>query len=322
MGIRTGFSIALMVAVLVAWEYAPAMRGGFVYEDYRSVDACSSTGLQGRLGTRALWCWQLAGYQSPLAFHALNLGLHLVVVGLVLGVVWSFTGQALPTGLAAAFFGVNAVNVEAVAYLSSRSELLAAIGVLGACLAALQRRWWLVPICLALGWFGKESAVVALILVPVCLWYQRGRPWGWVAGLSATVLVYQILERTWRWWVDAPDRITWGVLQATALARLLVLSILPIGQTVDYDYAAVPMALRGFAVVMLLAGLTWAVMQRSRLLLCGVAWILCAAAPRFIVPTPRSVFPEHQFYLPLVGVAIMLASVFIQESHDDYRTAL
>ncbi len=31
-----------------------------------------------------------------------------------------------------------------------------------------------------------------------------------------------------------------------------------------------------------------------------------------LTPTPASVFSEHQFYLPLVGVALALASVFAE----------
>ncbi len=318
MGIRTSLSIALMVAVLVAWEYAPAMRGGFVYEDYRSVDACDASGLEGRLGTRALWCAQRG--QPMLAFHAVNLALHGLVTVLVGLLVWRLTGHAVGALLAAAFFGLNAINVEAVAYLSSRGELLAAVGAIGACLAAVSRRWWLVPVALVVGWSGKESAVIALLLVPVCLWYQRGRPWGWVTGLAAVIVVYQLLERTWQWWQDGPSRLSWALTQSTAIARLTALAVLPFGQTVDYDYARVPVALQVFAAGMIVAGLVWAVRQRNRLLLCGAAWTACACAPRLLVPTPSSVFSEHQFYLPLVGMALILASLL--EPHGHYRPAL
>ncbi len=317
--------VAVALVALVTWEYAPALRGGFVYEDYKSVDACASSGLAGRLGTRALWCWQANGRQSLVAFHALNLSLHLLVVGLVAGLVWSLTGQAVPAGLAAAFFALNAVNVEAVAYLSGRSELLAAAGVLGACLAALYRRWVLVLPLAILGWDGKESAIVAVMLVPLCLWYTRRRAWGWACAGMGAIVGLAILLHTAVWWTYAgtPIRLAWASLQTTAIVRMGLLSVLPFGQTVDYDYTRVPVAIQVFAAVMLLAGLGWTWTQRAnRLLVCGVAWVVCAAWPRLIVPTPQSIFPEHQFYLPLVGMALILASLVTQEPHGHYRPAL
>lgn len=313
---------ALLVA-LVTWEYAPALRGGFVYEDYTWTDGCAAVPGAPAIGftlrkaaMRESWCAQ-AG-QPATAFHFVSLGLHLIVVGLVGALVWMLTGHAWAAWLAAAFFGVNAVGVEAVAYLSSRGELIAAIGVLGACLAALHRSWLLVGLLIVLGLTGKETAIVAVMLVPLCLWYQRGRPWGLLAALAWAVLGVLILRETatwWPWWQARPALGSWALLQTTAIARVLVLSVLPFGQTVDYDYARVPMALEWFAASFLLAGMIWAVLQPSRLRLCGVAWIVCAVAPRLLVPTPASVFSEHQFYLPLVGVALVLASFFTQESH-------
>jgi hypothetical protein len=308
--------LVAVLALLIGWVYAPSLRGGFVYEDYKAVDACAvhagesqpwlaRLGLRERGLTRASWCWQ----QSAQAMRWTNLGLHLVVVGLVWRLAWALTGESVASMLAAAFFGLNAVAVESVAYLSSRGELIAAIGVLGACLAARHRQWVAVAPLLLLGWLGKETAVVGLLLVPLV-----ARSWTGLA-VGAAVLVAGILTKTALWWTyaDMPGRLDWALVQGTALARLLVLSIVPVGQTVDYDYATVPAAMQGFACAMLLAGLVWAAMQRSRVLLMGAVWVLCAAAPRLLVPTPRSVFSEHQFYVPLVGVALMLASVFLEQ---------
>ncbi len=314
--------LGTLLAALIGWEYTPALRGGFVYEDARMTDACAMPGrwvLNTRPLTQGTWCAQLG--QSPAAFHAVNLGLHLLVTALVGGLVWTLTTNPTAALFAAAFFGLNAVGVEAVAYLSGRSELIAAIGVLGACLAAL-RDWWIaLSLCLLLGWWGKESAAVGLMLVPLCLWYQRWRLWAWLPALGASVLVAGLLIWTATWRQDG-HLWAWAGLQTSALVRLIGLSVLPLGQTVDYDYARVPVALQLFAAGMLMAGTIWAWRQRNRLLLCGVAWVLCAALPRLLVPTPRSVFPEHQFYLPLVGMALMLAGLLTQESHGHYRAAL
>lgn len=312
---------ALLLVGLLAWEYVPAMRGGFVYEDANLNDACDRARFVWYRQTRPLtmgsWCTQRTS--SPLARHAVNLALHGAVTALVGGLVWAVTREVWASAFAAAFFGLNAVGVEAVAYLSGRSELIAALGVTGACLAALQRRWWLVGVGALVGVGGKESAIVALLLVPLCLWYARGPRWAWGVGLGAVLVGGGIARRTATWWVDwAPG--SWALLQVSAWARLSVLSVLPFGQTVDYDYAHVPLALQVVALAALVAAGWWA--RASRLRWFGACWVALASAPRLIVPTPRSVFSEHQFYLPLVGMAIVLASCLTQESHGHYRPAL
>lgn len=305
---------ATAIALLIVWVYAPSLRGGFVYEDYKSVDACTVVpsefqpwlarlGLRERGLTRASWCWQ----GSSVAMRWTNLGLHLVVTALVGALAWTLTGTWAVSLLATALFGVNAVAVETVAYLSSRGELLAAIGVLGGCLAALHRRWVAVVPLLLVGWLGKESSVVGVLLIPLCLAFQR-RLWPWVVLGAGVLLGAAVCSKTAVWWTyaDMPSRGDWALLQTTAIARVTALAVLPFGQTVDYDYARVSLAWQWMSVAAVVAGLAWAARQ-SRTIAFGAAWIACATAPRLLVPTPRSVFPEHQFYLPLVGVALLLA---------------
>lgn len=78
--------------------------------------------------------WVLGGGR-PFAFHATNLALHLVVVALVL----ALGGLVLGRGalVAALWFAVHPVHVEAVANVVGRSELLAAAAYLAATLAYL-----------------------------------------------------------------------------------------------------------------------------------------------------------------------------------------
>lgn len=302
-----------LLALLIVGVYAPSLRGGFVYEDYKATDACAGYRLVGRMVTVGSWCWQVDLGHSARAFRFVSLGLHLIVTALVGALAWTVTREVAPALLATAFFGLNAVNVESVAYLTSRGELIAAIGVVGACLAVWHRWWLLAATLLLLGWWGKESAAAAAMLVPLVLWYQR-RSVGWLvaAGAGAVALEVGILMQTAAWWKDFPglSAASWALTQTTAIARVTALSVLPFGQTVDYDYAGTSAVV---ALVACVAALAWASRQ-SRLVVCGAAWVACAVAPRLIVPTPQSVFNEHQFYLPLVGMALILASLMRGET--------
>lgn len=98
---------------------------------------------------------------------------------------------------------------------------------------------------------------------------------------------------------------TWIPIQATAAVRLLGLFLLPIGQTVDYDYDFVTLPIR-YACVLILAlppSLAYR-LRREPLIAFGLAWALIAIAPRLLVQTPRSYFSEHQFYVPVLGLAL------------------
>lgn len=317
--------LGLGLSAVIGWEYRPVLHGAFVYEDTRALESCADPAaiginrapagiwmslVAGRWVTQGLWCAQLARSQPLWAFHLVNLVLHLTATGLVGLLAWRVVPQALGAFLAMLLFGVNAVNVEAVAYLSGRSELIAACGVLLACLAALEGSWWAILPAIAVGVGGKESALVAVALVPLGLWYQHGRPWGLVTALMLTILMATIIRMTpMLWWIGVSP-LSWALVQTTAMMRVIGLSLLPVGQTVDYDYAIVPLVVRLFSAFTLGAALLWVWLHRAnRLLVYGTAWILIAVAPRLIVPTPRSVFSEHQAYLALVGVALVFASV-------------
>ena len=325
LGIAAMVLMGLSVSVLIGWEYRPALHGAFVYEDTRAIESCADPAaiginrapsgiwmslVAGRWVTQGLWCAQLARSQPLWAFHLMNLVLHLTATGLVGLLAWRVVPQALGAFVAMLLFGVNAVNVEAVAYLSGRSELVAAIGVLLACLAALDGTWWAVVPAMLIGLGGKESAIVAVALVPLGLWYQRGRPWGLVTVLALTLVLATVSTATPAiWWVGVPP-LSWALVQLTAIMRVIGLSLLPVWQTVDYDYAVVPLVVRLFSAVSLGAALVWVWLHRAnRLLVYGTAWIVVTVAPRLIVPTPLSVFSEHQAYLAVVGVALVFASV-------------
>jgi len=132
--------------------------------------------------------WKLGGGR-PIAFHATNVALNLVVVGLVL----ALASRVLTPGgalVASLWFAVQPVHVEAVAGAVGLAELLAAAGYLGALLAYLvdgeaedagwrasAGRAWLalaVLVCAAVAYGAKEHAItLPAILFLADAWQAR-----------------------------------------------------------------------------------------------------------------------------------------------------
>jgi len=249
----------------------------------------------------------------------LNILLHAGVVGL-LGLLLTRLLPASRLGVMAGvtLLAVHPLTIETMMTLTGRAELLMALGVLGACVAVVRLTGWrrvvVIAVCLFAAGAAKESAIVAIALVPV-VWRSvcasraaRGAVSLGVVGLVAACVLGRHAGEIAGATVSGG---AWGLAQASAAVRLVGLSVFPMGQTIDFDYDRVPGPFRVAALGVLCAVAVWAVAtwRRAGLLGVGVAWILIAILPRLIVRTPRSYFNEHQFYLALIGVGVVVAAL-------------
>ena len=146
---------ALIAAVALAAS-APALRNGFVYDDVAAVQSDERIrSVERPLGLLALPYWGgdirdriyrplttasfaaawAAGDGSPVPFHAVNLLLHVGVCLLVYRVARRVLGAGPGAFIAGLWFAVHPVHVEVFAGVVGRSELIAALGYLGAVLA-------------------------------------------------------------------------------------------------------------------------------------------------------------------------------------------
>ena len=144
---------AVVLAVALAASLT-AVRGGFVYDDVpvvrddvrlrslRSLPALVSSPywsgdfadrMYRPLTTASFALDWAAGRGRPWVFHAVNVGLHLAVTALVLLLAGGVLGGGAV--VAALWFAVHPVHVEAFAPIVGRSELLAALGYLAAVVA-------------------------------------------------------------------------------------------------------------------------------------------------------------------------------------------
>jgi len=120
--------------------------------------------------------------------NALWHGLATVLLTVIL-MRWLPTLAALGAGL---LFAWHPVHVEAVASLVGRAELLAAVGIFGAVLAARREQWAVSVLCAVAAMLSKEHGVIAPVVILFDNWLQgseaRRLPIGFLVALGASTV--------------------------------------------------------------------------------------------------------------------------------------
>ncbi len=310
---KLGFVLLLVLLACLDLAYLDHVRTArFVYEDFSWLSSGPTTTLTRRL-TRALWDW----YRTPAAAHALSLAVH-ILNAVLLGLLASRLGlSVLGAWIVAGIFLLHPLNTEAVAYAAQHGELIAATGVLAACLCVtgdLDHGWvWIaVGFSLAVGLSGKESAAVGLLLVPLTAWYRTSRTtvaWGAALLLTAAIVSVGPLALLHAGW-EAKVHTTWFAwltVQSAASLRLLLLAFGIGTSSPDFDYHEAS----AWAICLFPALLAAAVVAVRLRPLCGfgLLWTVLALLPRLLVQIPKSPLAEHQFYIPLMGLVIAVISL-------------
>lgn len=267
--------------------------------------------------------------------HAVNLLWHAGVSVAVAALVRRWTGSIAGAVAAGVLFAVHPVHVEAVANLVGRAELMAALFVILAVLAALEynQLWWSL-VAFTAGLLSKETAVTTPLLIGA----------GWLAGVGTRLTKRRMLAygASWvgvgaaycivRWLVlrDAEPQVleapvfvgaSFTAVRLTAVAafadfaRLL---LFPVTLRVDYSPAertlvTTPLDLRfGVGALCFLAWgalLVWVWRRGRRTEAFGLCWVAIALLPvaNLIVPIGVLV-AERTLYLPSVGLAIAVGA--------------
>lgn len=154
-----------------------------------------------------LWLERLAWSERQTGFHLVNFALH----GLVVIRIWRLGRRiGLPgAALGAALFAVHPVHVEAVAWVISVKDLLAALFYLVALECYLnfeERGWtWLIfaAIAAAAAMFGKSSPVMLPAGIALLAWYRRGtlrrRDWAGVGAIASVTFSIAALDFLLGW---------------------------------------------------------------------------------------------------------------------------
>ena len=366
--VRGHVGVAATLVLLAFLLYRPSLDGPFVFDDTTSVtdnDLIRRAPLSAffLLSGRPLTDYSVAldyalGGLNPRPYHVTNVLLHAANAILLYIIAWRTL--ALPVlasryparrtigWAAAALFTAHPLATEAVAYVSSRSELLVAFFYLLA-LSSFERAAKatsprarvasaaLLPIWTAAALASKEIAVT----IPAALWL-----WDWCFLASGTdqprrsrwrlyalamlplaaagaLLVYRAYTAPA---ISEPSagfgfgRIPWWryfLTQPGVIFRYFSLVLIPTGLTVDYDWplATTPWALPVIlpvAWLALLAVFAWLAVRAQPLFTFAVFWTLIVLAPTSSVLPIADVAVERRMYLPLAAL-MMLAAAWLWE---------
>lgn len=249
--------------LLVLTTYLPALRGGFVWDDIDNVaenrTLRSSDGLK-RIWTEpgavmqyypltysSFWAeyrlWRLA----PGGYHLVNVLLHAINAILV----WIILRRLSVAGawLAAALFAVHPVNVESVAWITERKNVLSGLFYLAALLAyirfarldedagvagrppslvagtAEEKRWYAAAIgFFVCGLLSKTAVCTLPVAILLIIWWRHGRWFDWddvellipmfaLAAATGVVTIWMekhVSDMGWEWSFSAVERLLIG----------------------------------------------------------------------------------------------------------------
>ena len=281
-----------------------------------------------------------AGGLAPFGFHLVNVLIDALVVALVLALAVR-AGLSLPGAFVAAlFFAVHPVHVEAVANVAGRKELLVAAFSIGAVLAhreAVRRGGMallLAPVLVAGALLSKESGLAVVGLVVAHDLVLGSVEWGLhrrrALWLYATYLVEALLFVAARHAAlgtlvfpgipfdenpvasaPAPVRVMTAV---AVLGRGLLLLLVPVRLSPDYSFAAIPPVtspldpafVASVVAIGALAAAAWRWRRSFPLGAFAFLWYGISIFPASNLAVPiGTIFGERLLYQPSVALALV-----------------
>jgi len=340
---------AFCICLVALQLYSPAIAGRFLFDDidlpfhkdiaHEPLSVWMSTVRPLLMFT--YWANYSTSGMSSDAYHLTNIAIHVFnvcLVFLILLRIFTWTGwtgkqSRIAALIGAAIFLVHPLQTESVSYIAGRSESLAASFVLASYAVFLYRRApaisWLesgaVLLLFAMAVATKENAVAlaGVFLLTDLFWpgdgwlaqlWRNRRLYGLMAPcvLAALLAVARVLGHSTTAGFSIPG-VTWyqyGFTQARAIFVYIRMFLVPVGQSVDHDFAVSHSitehgAIFFLAALALLAGAAIAWRQRFRLEAFGFLMFLTLLAPTSsIVPISDSLV-ERRMYLPLLGLILI-----------------
>ena len=241
--------------------------------------------------------------------------------------------------IVAALWALHPVQTDSVTYVSGRRDILVGLWILvafGCSLRALRRHpgWWAAALgATLLAFVSKESAVVIPVLVGA--WALRGDRLGAalrehrrvlvVIGVGLVLSAGLVVRRglmdafthrgDFGWWGGSPASNFATVL---ALQGRYVRHVFTGGPLIgDYHAETIPItssfadprAIAGIVFVVVLAAVVVRCWRRRPVIAFGTLWYGVSLAPMSHVIPHHELYAEHYLYVPLFGVALVVAAI-------------
>lgn len=255
--------------------------------------------------------------------HLTNLFFHLVNIVLVIWVLWAMGASPAVISLVAAIFAWHPMQVDSVAWVTERKDLLSLGFMLAALLfyfryarGASSKYGYAAAAAYALSLMSKPYLVTLPVLLLILDRFLFERPPGrlirekwlfWAMAFFVVVLdlhshyVVNNYARQSRW-LDAPVMV-W---------RYLGKFFVPQNLAVVYpDTPAAPIGV-GLAAAAALAAVTiglWRITRQDPLARVGWAWFLVTLAP-----LAGATFENRRLYVPIIGLALTLFQILIRRA--------
>lgn len=229
---------------------------------------------------------------SARAAHVGNVVLHLVNGVLLYRVAVAYmpvSGALMAAGL----FWLHPVQVESVAYVSSRSDLVAVFFTL-LCLLARKHAW--LCLGLAIGAVLSKETSAMVLLIPVI--ESRSRPfwaaWGFITG---PIVLFGLTQ-----FGSAPS-LERMAATLTQLSSLLTLWVWPVSLSVDHDWALLTSASIVMCLGVWMALFAWAFLTGLPRWSWAIGSIAVFFLPRLVVPLAEGLH-EHHLYAPSLALSL------------------
>ena len=328
---RSPAALSLLVVVLVAVVWSPALSGGYAWDDRNlfvdnpairqpgalwaafQQDFWSDTAGSGYYRPLVTASYiaddRLWGLENPAGWHATNVVAHALTAGVLCALLLALGLSSAGALGASLLFGVLPALAESVAWISGRTDVLAALGVLGCLLADRRGRPLLAAGALGLALLCKETALLAPAMA-IALAAAAGEPlrgaarkrWAMGAVLAAYVAVrLVVLSDTGGLEPAEGDRSIALGARLVALPHIVGLLVAPWRARIEYGagLTATPLLQTAAVGIVLIAGMGWAAWKpRDRL---AGALLLCAGLallPSIGAALLRGILGDRFLYLP------------------------
>ena len=298
----------------------------------------------------------LAGGGRPQVCHATNVALHALACWLLYRVLLCLGCAPVVSVAIALLFGVHPVNVQAVAWIPGRNDILLSVFAMG---AVLTLRLQMVSsgglasyvvhiLCVASALFSKESAPMMLPFFALLAlhWARqeedtRGEPSGKRSGLAALrqvpflewsicLLVWFALRYAALGSPGIATRSSWATV-VEGLAGAIVFfgkTVLPVDLAILPALDRIHFAYGCLALLLCLAVVGMRAIRSRRApvaMLAGLGWGFAFLLPPLLLApamSPDVRFMEHRLYVPLIGFSVFWAhSALLPPSRDRWHRA-